>query len=205
MKEGKEPRDIPEEERPESSKDKILSENGRKSLQGSVFVSNAISQPWSAKDGTNYHSISQQSVEDSIDDIDNGIEVTNNLPVKVKDENGDDQYGIVDTLIEDNGNNTIIDYKTHDMSTWTISDAIRYGYEHGSQVNGYMHSPEVPRSSRGEIFAVGKSSSSDDVAQAYVKAVGEYGVGTVFVPGGEPDDVVRAAKASMKKTREMNK
>jgi hypothetical protein len=204
MAEEKKNQELADEGRHECLRKKTLSPEGKMSIQGSDPGEDASSLQWNAKDGTLFHSIANQAVEDSLDKVDKGIEVTSNLPVPAKGENGKYQYGIMDLLIKDNGNYTVIDHKTNDMSNWTISDAIRYGHEQGSQVNHYVHSPELPASTRGVILAEGKSPSSKEIARAYVKAAREHAVDTVFVPGEEPEDVVRAVRASMRKTRNLN-
>lgn len=161
---------------------------------------------WTHEDGSIYHAICEQEVQYQIEDGDRGIEVNNNFPVTVQAKDGTPRTGYIDSCIEDNGYTSIIDYKTNDMSTWSINDANRFGHEHGSQVQAYVNSPEVSSQAKGYVLSLGRVSNSPEVAQAYAKAVAEHGVQLVFVDGeGAPDDVVKAVRKCVKKTRGLNR
>jgi ATP-dependent exoDNAse (exonuclease V) beta subunit len=65
----------------------------------------------------------------------------NNQSIIIKDKDGDPAY-IIDTLIEHKGNNTLIDYKTNDMTHGV------YPYsrdEHGNQLERYVKSQNTLR------------------------------------------------------------
>ena len=160
---------------------------------------------WTHEDGSIYHAICEQEVQYQIEDGDRGIEVNNSFPVTVHAKDGTPKTGYIDSWIEDNGYTSIIDYKTNDMSAWSINDANRFGHEHGSQVQAYVNSPEVPSQARGYVLALGKVSASPEVTQAYKKAIAEQGVQLMFVDGdGTPDDVVKSVRKCMKKTRSLD-
>jgi ATP-dependent exoDNAse (exonuclease V) beta subunit len=206
MHDGKDNQAQPDIDEPSKGKGAKLTSEGMKAIQGSNKAAKENNLQWTAKDGTMYHSYAQQAVDSSIDNVDKNVEVTNNLPVTKTDRYENQKYGIVDTLVEDNGHNTLIDYKTNDMSHWTIEEATRYGNEHGAQVASYIKSPEVPPSTRGYVLAIGKLSSSPEVTKAYEAALKKHGIETFFVGGdGKSEGVVKAVRSAMRKTRAKDK
>jgi hypothetical protein len=159
---------------------------------------------WTPQDGTRYHSICQQTVLDQIEDVDNDIEVINNQSIIIKDKDGNPGVGIIDTLIEHKGNNTLIDYKTNDMNSWSISDAKRFGDEHGNQLERYVKSQNTLQGTKGYIIAIGRPSQSSEVLNTYVETVQTHDIGVLFPSGGEPEDVVASVRQAMKQTKEAN-
>jgi hypothetical protein len=179
-----------------------LPANTVSAIQGFTASPEQDALRWTRQDGSIYHAICQQEVQDQIEDVDRGIEVNNNYPVTVLDGDGVAQNGLIDTYVAHQGHNTVIDYKTNDMSCWTVADAVRFGHEHGSQVQGYIKSPDMPSNAQGYVLSVGKVSSSADVMQAYGNALAQHGVKCVFVDGiGDPNDVVAAVRKCIKQTR----
>jgi hypothetical protein len=180
-----------------------LTTPGQKSMQGPADAKDKTidSLNWSHEDGTCFHTICQQAVQDEIEDVDQGVEVANGQEVSLLNDVGEPKKGVVDSIIEHQGQNTLVDYKTNDMSQWSIVDASRFGQEHGSQVQGYVQSPEIPKGAKGYIISIGKPSTSLEVTKAYEDALKQHGVDVVFAQGGTPEDVVSAVKTAMNKTR----
>jgi len=152
---------------------------------------------WTAQDGTADHVIYQDSVEDALDDPDKGMSVYNNERVT----NSDGSQGIIDSRI----NNTIVDYKTNDMSRWSVADATRFGHEHGSQVQGYVESVDTPADSQGFIIAAGRPPGDETVQEAYVQAADQHQVEVKFTRGGEPEDIVSSVEEAVTETRMTSK
>ncbi|MBK8904564.1 MAG: hypothetical protein IPM53_25520 [Anaerolineaceae bacterium] len=147
---------------------------------------------WTPQDGTADHLIYQNAVEDALDDPDNNVNVYNNERVT----NLDGSQGIIDTRI----NNTILDYKTNDMSNWKTGDALRYGHEHGQQVQDYMESVDTPDDAKGYIIAAGRRPIDPQVDETYANTLGEHNVGVKYPAGGEPVDIVKSADEAFLET-----
>lgn len=152
---------------------------------------------WTALDGTGVHTIYQEMVDCEIDDTSNGIEVYNNEGVNLSE-----GVGKIDTLIAHKGYTTIVDYKTHDMTNWTLAYAERLGREHGQQVKGYVDGTQIASGIKGYIIAVGRLPRDAEAKAAYVQAVAEHGVDVKFTEGGEPEDVVKAVREAMQQTEQ---
>ncbi len=181
----------------------ISTKPGQKSMQGPIEAKDTARNGlnWSHEDGTRFHSICQQSVQDGIEDVEQDVEVINGQEVSLLSDTKEPKKGVVDTLVEHQGQYTLVDYKTNDMSQWSVVDAARYGQEHGSQVQSYLQSPKIPQGARGYIISVGKPSPSIEVTNAYKDALKQHEVDVVYAQGGNPDDVVSAVKTAMNKTQ----
>lgn len=155
---------------------------------------------WTAQDGTRIHKIYEQSVEDAIDDVDNDVAVWNGEAVGVSREGR--LYGVIDTSIEHGDHTTIVDYKTHDMTDWTVAKAKRIGKEQGKQVESYVRSPQTPSDAQGYIIAVGRRPKDVEVEKAYVEVLAKHGVKVKFAEGGEPEHVVKAVREAMSQTEQ---
>jgi hypothetical protein len=107
---------------------------------------------------------------------------------------GHEEQGYIDTLIEQGNKAIIIDYKTHDMSSWTLADAEYFGHEHGPQVQEYVHSPGRPSNTTGYIVAAGRSPDDAQVKEAYAATLSLYGVEARFPCGGEPEAVAQTVR-----------
>lgn len=174
------------EAKPQPEAKPMFGETGKRAMQGDDLQ-------WTAQDGTADHVIYQYSVEDALDDPDQDVYVYNNEKVT----NPDGSQGVIDTRI----NNTIIDYKTNDMSLWSVSDARRFGYEHGRQVQGYVESPDTPDNARGYIIAAGRPPRDPKAQEAYTSTLAEHGIGVKYTAGGEPDDIVNSVNETLQDTQ----
>ena len=166
--------------------DRQLTRAGDKDANKAKGNIERLSLSWTAKDGRDGHAIYGRTVEDALDDTDKGVNVYSNEQVTLPD----GRNGFIDTRI----NETIIDYKTHDMIDWTEADAKHYGNEHGEQVRGYMESPDTPDDALGFIIATGRSPDTDGVWKVYQDTLAEYGVGVRYATGGKPNDVLNSVK-----------
>ncbi len=163
-----------------------------------LFLGSATEElDWTARDGTILHTAYEDAVDDELGDPDNGVYVYNNYEVTIEKEDGSLTNGVIDTLIEHGDKATIVDYKTNDMSDWTISEAIHQAHEHGQQVKEYVDSPDTPSNAEGLIIAAGRSSLSSDAQQAYIDTLASYDVEVKFTEGGTPEDIVDAVEAAM--------
>ena len=164
-----------------------LGDTGRGAMQGNDLAQTPESDlRWTAQDGTADHVIYGQAVEDALDDPDKGINVYNNEHVTKPD----GSEGIIDTRI----NNVIVDYKTHDMSNWTVRQATNFGHEHGQQVQDYVQSPDTPADAEGYVIAAGRRPNDPLAQQAYTRTLAEHDVGVKYPAGGEPQDIVNSAR-----------
>ena len=176
MSDWKEVQDVNDAE-PQPELKKQFGETGQRSIQGNDLH-------WTAPDGAIAHDGYQRAVEEALDDTDNGVSVYNNEQVT----NPDGSQGFIDTRI----NNTILDYKTNDMSKWTSGDAVRFGHEHGKQVQGYVESPDTPDNAKGYIIAAGRPPQDTQVKKTYTNTLAEHDVGVKYPSGGEPQDIVNS-------------
>lgn len=136
--------------------------------------------------GTFAHEAYQVAVGERFDDVDH------NVPVIVTKPDGSQAQGYIDTLINDR---VIIDYKTNYMPGWSISDAVRYGHEHGRQVQEYVQSEGTPADARGWIIATVPPESAD-VRTTYVDTAAQYDVGVKFA-GEDTESVVKAVSEAV--------
>lgn len=135
-----------------------------------------------ARFGTFAHEAYQVAADARFDNVDH------NVPVIVTKPDGTEGQGYIDTLINDR---VIIDYKTNYMPGWSVSDAIRYGHEHGRQIQEYVQSNDTPADAQGWIIAT-VPPGSDDVRTAYVDALAQYQVGVKFSADEDQDSVMDA-------------
>ncbi len=150
-------------------------EKGRGAMQG-----------WTALDGTNLHMLYEGVVEGALDQtaLHEGIcrEVSSEMGTSA---------GELDTYIKKGNQGLVIDYKTHNMSGWSLGDAEKYATEHGSQVQKYMHTISqdgvgysIPAANlAGCILAVGKLPEKPQVLSTYQTVLGSFGVNFMASPG----------------------
>ncbi len=143
-------------------------------------------QGWSAQDGTGTHRLYEDSVEDALDETAERDGVCREVSSEMSTSAGN-----VDTYIQKGKNGLVIDYKTHDMTNWTVADANRYAQEHGQQVQGYMTAISqdgadysVPSDKlAGYIVAVNKLPQEEKALQAYQDVLNSFGVQFVSSDG----------------------
>lgn len=132
--------------------------------------------------GTFAHEAYQAATDEAFDDVDH------NVPVIVTKPDGSEAQGYIDTLINER---VIIDYKTNYMPDWSVSDATKYGRDHGRQVQEYVQSDGTPADAQGWIIAT-VPPDSEDVRTAYTGTLSEYGVGVQFSAGEDQEAVMKA-------------
>jgi len=149
---------------------------------------------WTRQNGSAIHDVYQDAVQDELEDLDNDIVVDHNVPVIVTKSDGSHAQGYIDTLVEHHGKATVIDYKTHDMSSWTHGDARRFGNEHGRQVQEYVHSEGMPADTKGYIVAVGHPPGDPQIQQTYANTLSLYDVEAKFPSSGEQEAIAKTAR-----------
>ncbi len=172
---------------PETTKQ--LSPDATKSIQG-----------WTAQDGGDLHRYYEYAVEDALDETalqDSGCrEVFSEFPTA--------ENGRIDTFIKKDNKGLIVDYKSHDMSDWSVSEAIRQAQDHGRQVQNYMASiteSEGIDSSNvwGHIILVGKLPKDKEALEAYQTTLNTFNVGMETSSTGEEKDIVDIVKGLTQK------
>lgn len=143
-------------------------------------------QGWSAKDGTGAHDLYETAVEDALDETATRDGVCREVSSEMMTSAGE-----IDTYIQKGNKGLVIDYKTHDMSNWTVSNAQVYGKEHGQQIQQYMTaisqdtaSYSVPfENLTGYVVAVNKLPKNPQALQTYLAALNFFGVSFISSDG----------------------
>jgi hypothetical protein len=178
-------------------------------LQQKIEIINSYSEDeleWNHIDGSRDHAIFGQAVEDALDDPDKkaqrkAVSVYSNAFRNVKNEEEMEKNGFADSVIEHDGKATILEYKTDDMSRWTVAEAQARGDDYGRQVQSYVQSKDSPLNCKGYIIAVGRPPIDDLASQEYIKTLTHYDINVIFTKGGDISDVVNAAKEAMEMTK----
>jgi hypothetical protein len=135
------------------------------------------------------HQAYQSAAYETFDDVDNEV------PVVVTKPDGTEAQGYVDTMV----GKTLIDYKTNDMRNWDTAQAVRYGNEHGQQMQEYVESSDTPQDAKGWVVAT-VPPESEEVRQAYADTLAGYDVGVRFAKGEDQDSVLDAVKGGVEST-----
>lgn len=151
-----------------------------------------------AVNATILHTAYEDAVRKAVEDPDQGIHVYNQDLVgtingkskagKGLSDSKSDQVangkGFIDTRIDQEVNGktftTIIDYKTHDMSQWSKSDAERYAKEFGEQMSKYQKSPDTPEVVKLFLIHTGKKPEDPSVLESYKDAAALHGFEVKF-------------------------
>jgi len=157
------------------------------------------SYQWTAGDGQGIHQYYEGAVEDAFDQT-------------AESEDGDDREvyseegtvaGYIDTFICRGNDGIVIDYKSHDMQNWSVSDARRYAQAHGLQVQGYVEALKAednhPNNVTGYVFACNRLPSNPEVFEAYKSTLAQYGIQVISPVSGEAEDVVKEVGKLIKK------
>ena len=123
----------------------------------------------------------------------NSKDVHTEVEVSIQGENGTEQVGRIDAVIDEKH---LFDFKTNYMKDWTEKDAIRYGHEHGAQVRSYVDSPDTPGDAQGWIIA-SVPPDSPDARKTYSDILGSYGVGVKYSQSEQQEDVIRAMEEAI--------
>lgn len=126
------------------------------------------------------HQAYEWATEERFDDVES------NRSVVITKPDGTEAAGYIDTLINER---IVIDYKSNYMPAWNVSEARRYGNEHGQQVEEYVNSKGMPDDARGWIIATVPPESAE-VRQAYIEAASAHGVGVKLSAGEQQEDVM---------------
>jgi hypothetical protein len=130
--------------------------------------------------GTFAHQAYEWAAEEHFDDVES------NRPVIVTKPDGTEAQGYIDTFIDER---IVVDYKSNYMPGWSVSDARRYGDQHGQQVKEYVNSEGMPDDARGWIIATVPPESAE-VRDAYADAASMHDVGVKFAAGEQQEDVI---------------
>jgi len=145
---------------------------------------------WNHQDGTGYHQLVEEAVEDKFDQTAVHDDPQKDRVVESEKELSDGKQ--IDTLITKGEKGIVIDYKTHDMSSWTQSDAIRFANEVGEQVRHYtqMQYDGVPLDTQGVVILCNNLPKDERVFHLVRDGLSQYGV-TVEVADGTVASVVK--------------
>lgn len=197
-----ETRETPETVTPEKEPSESLSLAGQRAMQDSAPEETGeqeaqaqsgenIQEFGSSRDfGTFAHQAYEAAAEDGLDNE----YVESEVPVQVIGPDGNVCQGRIDTLVDERH---VFDYKTNDMRDWDPSTAYRAGLEHGKQVSGYVHSPDLPPDATGTVISTVPPNSSES-RQAYADGLAQYGIGVQFSESEDPEDVTAAVREALK-------
>lgn len=198
-----ETRETSETVTPEKASSESLSLAGQRAMQDStseetgeqevpVQSGEDIQEFGTSRDfGTFAHQAYEVAAEDGLDNE----YVESEVPVQVVDADGNVCQGRIDTLVDERH---VFDYKTNDMRDWNPSTAHQAGLEHGKQVSGYVHSPDLPPNATGTVISTVPPTSSES-RQAYADGLAQYGIGVQFSESEDPEDVTGSVQEALEK------
>ncbi len=137
------------------------------------------------------HQAYKAAAYDSFDDVDEEV------PVIIKGEDGSEQQGYIDNIIDDQ---VLIDYKTHDMRNYSSAEAEVLAENIGKKMQEYVKALGDSSEHKGYIIST-VPPESNEVRKAMEATLAKYDVRIIFSESEQPEDVIKSVKKAVKDSK----